>query len=185
MVYFISQDDTRASYMINSFTYTAKLEWNRLPSDLKKISNLDKFKAITRAYLFESYWFYDLFTVFTICSLILRSVFWFLRVYAFCVFVFEQSLKCTFLIILIRTPMEISNVQCFFGLSCVKELVSCISSLCWRFLRHLCETQHFGVFILCSYIYILSMRSSFTKYNTIQYNAYSSTVDFIIMKVEK
>ena len=53
--YFISRDDTRASYMINSFTYTAKLEWNRLPSDLKKISNLDKFKAITRAYLFESY----------------------------------------------------------------------------------------------------------------------------------
>ena len=53
--YFISQDDTRASYMINSFTYTAKLEWNRLPSDLKKISNLVKFKALTRAYLFESY----------------------------------------------------------------------------------------------------------------------------------
>ena len=53
--YFISRDDTRASFMINSFTYTAKLEWNRLPPELKKLSKLEVFKTKTRAHLFESY----------------------------------------------------------------------------------------------------------------------------------
>ena len=53
--YFVSRDDTKASYMIDSFVYTAKRDWNCLPPRLKQITSLDDFKSKSRAFLFESY----------------------------------------------------------------------------------------------------------------------------------
>ena len=52
--YIVSREDTASSAMLNSFTYTAKKEWNRLPSSLKTIRKLEVFKSKLRDYLLAS-----------------------------------------------------------------------------------------------------------------------------------
>ena len=53
--YIVSREDTSSSTMLNSFTYTAKKEWNRLPSSLKMIQKLEVFKSKLRDHLLASY----------------------------------------------------------------------------------------------------------------------------------
>ena len=52
--FFIDKEDTAGS-MSSSFVYTAKKEWNSLPTDLKKVPNLIIFKKKLRQFLLGSY----------------------------------------------------------------------------------------------------------------------------------
>jgi len=53
--YIVTKNDTATAVMMNSFTYTAKKEWNTLPNGLKSIPNLHTFKSKLREHLFRRY----------------------------------------------------------------------------------------------------------------------------------
>ena len=53
--YCVTIEDTASAAMLNSFTYTAKKEWNLLPIGLKSIQKLEIFKSRLRKHLMNYY----------------------------------------------------------------------------------------------------------------------------------